>query len=128
MKKLILLGLVSLVLAGCSRSVAFTTVVNREPVSERIVNQHIIEERTNFFNLVMFMRDTKTVSIESKNEVIRRIESAGFGYICEHDRCFMYRDRLKVQIQPDHIYMEFPDKSYKRIWDTTVAADLIYKN
>ena len=109
MKKLILLGLVSLVLAGCSRSVAYT-VVHRPSVDDRIVNQRIIEERTNFLNLVMFMRDTKTVSVESKNEVIRRIESAGFGYICEHNRC------------------EYPDRSYKRIWDVTVAADLIYKN
>lgn len=127
MKKLILLGLVSLVLAGCSRSVAYT-VVHRPPVDDRIVNQRILEERTNFLNLVMFMRDTKTVSVESKNEVIRRIESAGFGYICEHNRCFMHRGQVKVQIQPDHIFIEYPDRSYKRIWDVTVAADLIYKN
>jgi hypothetical protein len=128
MKKLILLSLVCVALAGCSRSVAFTTVVHREPVSDRVVNQRIIEERTNFLNLVMFMRDTKTVSSESKNEVIRRIESAGFGYICEHDRCFMYREKLKVQIQSDHIFIEYPDRTYKRIWDTTVALDMIYGN
>ena len=59
MKKLILLGLLSVVLSGCSRSVAYT-VVHREPVDERVVNQRIIEERTNFFNLVLFMRDTNT--------------------------------------------------------------------
>ena len=128
MKKLILLGLVAVALAGCSKSVAFTTTVHREPVSDRLVNQRIIEEKTNFINLVFFMRDTKTVSVESKNEVIRRIEMSGFGYICEHDRCFMHRGQVKVQIQPDHIYMEFPDKSYKRIWDTSLAADMIYSN
>jgi len=127
MKKLILLGLVSLVLSGCSKSVAYT-VVHRPPVDERVVNQRIIEERTNFFNLVLFMRDTKTLSVNSKNEALRRIESAGFGYICEHNRCFMHRGQMKTQIQPDHIFIEFPDKSYKRIWDVTVAADLIYGN
>jgi hypothetical protein len=125
MKKLILIGLVSLVLAGCSRSVAYT-VVHRPPVDDRVVNQKIIQERTNFLNLVMFMRDTKTVSSESKTEVIRRIELAGFGYICEHNRCFMHRGQMKVQIQPDHIYIEYPDRSTKRVWDTTTAADMIY--
>ena len=127
MKKLILLGLLYVVLSGCSRSVAYT-VVHREPVDERVVNQRIIEERTNFFNLVLFMRDTKTLSVNSKNEALRRIESAGFGYICEHNRCFMHRGEVKVQIQPDHIFIEYPDRSHKRIWDVTVAAGLIYEN
>ena len=117
MKKLILLGLLSVVLAGCSKSVAYHSSV---------VDYRVLEERTNFLNLVVFMRNTKTFSSESKTEAIQRIESAGFGYICEHNRCFMHRGQMKVQIQSDHIFIEYPDNSYKHIWDTNMAADIIY--
>jgi len=126
MKKLILLGLVSLVLAGCSRSVAYT-VVHREPVDDRIVNQRIIEERTNFLNLVIYMRSNKEVNEQTKLEVMKYIENAGFVYRCEGKfDCFIYRNNLKVRVFPDHIYIEYPDKSYKKIWDANLATNLIY--
>jgi hypothetical protein len=112
----LVIGVISLFLTGCNHT------NNRD----QVMPVFKINEKQNFISLVAYMRDAKNVSQATKDEVVRRIESSGFGYICEHDRCFMYRGQVKVQIQPDHIYIEYPDKTYQRVWDTNQAADMLY--
>lgn len=117
MKKLILIGLVAVVLAGCSRSLAYNP-----PVDETISHQ-----RNSFMSMVMYMRSTKDVNEQTKIEVMKQIELAGFIYKCESKfDCFITRNNLKVRVYPDHVYIEYPNKSYKKIWDVNLAMDLIY--
>ena len=121
MKKLILLGLVVVILAGCSKSVAYTVVNNRS------VDERNVQQRSYFMNMVMYMRSTKDVNEQTKSEVMKHIELSGFIYKCESKfDCFITRNNLKVRIYPDHVYIEYPNKSYKKIWDINLAVDTIY--
>ena len=121
MKKLILLGLVVVILAGCSKSVAYTVVNNRS------VDERNVQQRSYFMNMVMYMRSTKDVNEQTKSEVMKHIELSGFVYKCESKfDCFITRNNLKVRIYPDHVYIEYPNKSYKKIWDINLAVDTIY--
>ena len=121
MKKLILLGLVVVILAGCSKSVAYTVVNNRS------VDERNVQQRSYFMNMVMYMRSTKDGNEQTKSEVMKHIELSGFIYKCESKfDCFITRNNLKVRIYPDHVYIEYPNKSYKKIWDINLAVDTIY--
>lgn len=128
MKLMIAAIAVVITLTGCSKSIGWTTYIDRPIASEKIVNQQLIEQRQNFIDLVLFVRDSKNASYSAKDEALTRIRASGFDYICEHNNCFMYRNQLKVQIHSDHIWIQYPDKSYKRLWDTSVAVDQIYKS
>jgi hypothetical protein len=105
---------VSFLLIGCSRSVP-------------IVDQKNIEERNNFISLVNYMRSNKEVNEKSKTEVMKYIENAGFFYGCESKyECFIYRNNLKVRVFPDYVYIEYTDKTFKKIWDVNLATNIIY--
>lgn len=117
MKNFILFGLIVTILTGCSKVQQVTYIDNTK----------YNYEKSNFVSLVNYMRTNSQPNETNKNEIMKRIELSGFIYQCDNKtECYIYRNSLKVRIYPDHIYIEYPDKSFKKIWDNNLATNIIY--
>jgi hypothetical protein len=125
MYKIVVTTLAAIVLAGCS-----TTIVKREirTTPEHEHNQ-VIEKRVTFMRLVEFIRVNQHVkpTEELKKELHAMITLTGLRYSCySGNRCFLHKEDMKIQIHPEYVYIEYPDKSYRKIYDPNDAIRVIY--
>lgn len=125
MFKNVLIGLLALSVAGCSFKV-HRSEIRTTPESE---NNQVIEKRITFLRMVEFIRVNHSAppSETMKLEFNSMISLSGMRYACNTDnKCYLYKDNMKIQIFPEFVYIEYPDKSYRKIYDPTDAVKIIY--
>lgn len=120
-----IIGLLALSVAGCSLKIT-RSEVRTTPESD---NNQIIEKRITFMRMVEFVKTNQysPPSERLKREFHAMISMSGMRYSCySGNRCFLHKDNMKIQIHPEYVYIEFPDKSYRKIYDANDAVKVIY--
>ena len=120
-----IIGLLALSVAGCSLKIT-RSEVRTTPESD---NNQIIEKRITFMRMVEFVKTNQysPPSERLKQEFNAMISMSGMRYSCySGNKCFLHKDNMKIQIHPEYVYIEFPDKSYRKIYDANDAVQIIY--
>lgn len=125
MFKTVIVGLLALTFAGCSLKI-HRSEIRTTPESQ---NDEIIEKRVTFLRMVEFVKTNQysPPSETLKNEFHAMITLSGMRYACySGNKCFLHKDNMRIQIHPEYVYIEYPDKSYRKIYDPNDAVTLIY--
>lgn len=125
MFKHVIVGLLALSVAGCSFKLV-RSEIRTTPESE---NHEIIEKRVTFMRMVEFVKTNQysPPTERLKQEFHAMITMSGMRYSCySGNACFLHKDNMKIQIHPEYVYIEFPDKSYRKIYDANDAVSVIY--
>jgi len=120
-----IIGLLALSVAGCSLKIS-RSEVRTTPESQ---NNQIIEKRITFMRMVEFVKTNQysPPSERLKQDFNAMISMSGMRYSCyPGNKCYLHKDDMKIQILPEYVYIEFPDKSYRKIYDANDAVKVIY--
>ena len=120
-----IVGILAIFVAGCSFNMT-RSEVRTTPESQ---NDQIIEKRVTFMRMVEFVKKNQfsPPSEKLKQDFHAMISMSGMRYACyTGNKCYLHKDNLKIQIHPEYVYIEFPDKSYRKLYDPNDAVQVIY--
>lgn len=124
MFKNVIVGLLAISVAGCS-----ATVVREVRTTPNHEHNQVIEKRITFMRLVEFVKSNQNTrpTEEIKRKGFDLIAATGLRYACyAGNKCYLHKDTMKIQILPEYVYIEYPDKSYHKIYDAQDAVKIIY--